>query len=109
MKIITGYTHQWKRCDPALKSLMMASADTQEEAREAQSRGWRTFRILTPDQKPVSTETLCRNVRTGAACQVCGLCSGTTLRAKHVAMPLHGSKRVHFYENVNIASTRGLA
>jgi hypothetical protein len=74
----------------------------QEEAREAQSMGWRTFRILTPDQKPVSTETLCRNVRTGTAHQVCGLCRGTTLRAKHVAMPQHGSKRVHFYRNIEI-------
>ena len=55
---------------------MMASADTPEEAREAQSMGWRTFRILTPDQKPAPAETLCRNVRTGTACQVCGLCAG---------------------------------
>jgi hypothetical protein len=56
VKVVTGYTHQWRRCDQALKSLMMASADTQEEAREAQSMGWRTFRILTPDQKPVSMD-----------------------------------------------------
>lgn len=108
VKVITGYTHQWKRCDQALKPLMMASADTQAEAREAQSLGWRTFRILTPDQKPASTETLCRNIRTGIACQVCGLCRGTSLKAKHVAMPLHGSKRVHFYQNVAMASRRSL-
>jgi hypothetical protein len=37
--LITGYPHQWKRCDQALTSLMLASADTQEEAREAQSMG----------------------------------------------------------------------
>jgi hypothetical protein len=107
--VVVGYTHQWRRCDQALRSLMMASADTQDEAREAQLIGWRTFRILTPGQKPASTETLCRNVRTGTACQVCGLCRGTSLRAKHVAMPLHGSKRVHFYENLEIAGTRGLS
>ena len=104
VRVVTGYTHQWKRCDQALKSLMMASADTYEEAREAQSKGWRTFRILTPGQRPDSTETMCRNVRTGTACQACGLCRGTSLKAKHVAMPLHGSKRVHFYENVEGAS-----
>jgi hypothetical protein len=106
VKIVTGYTHQWKRCDQAMKSLMMASADTQEEAHEAQSMGWRTFRILTPDQKPTTTETLCRNVRTGTACQACGLCGGTALKAKHVAMPLHGSKRVHFYENVEVTTSK---
>jgi len=109
VKVVTGYTHQWKRCDQALRSLMMASADTQEEAREAQSMGWRTFRILTPGQKPASTETMCRNVRTGTACQACGLCRGTSLKAKHVAMPLHGSKRVHFYGNVEMASTQIVA
>ena len=103
VKTVTGYTHQWKRCDQALRSLMMASADTQEEAREAQSMGWRTFRILTPEQKPAPSETLCPNVRKGTACQVCGLCAGTALKAKHVAMPLHGSKRVHFYRNVEMA------
>jgi hypothetical protein len=105
VKTVTGYTHQWKHGDQALRSLMMASADTQEEAHEAQSTGWRTFRILTPDQKPASTETMCRNVRTGTACQVCGLCAGTAVKAKFVAMPLHGSKRVHFYRNVDMAAT----
>jgi hypothetical protein len=104
VKVVTGYTHQWTRCDQMLKSLMMASADTQEEAREAQEMGWRTFRIFTPIQKPASTETLCLNVKTGIACQDCGLCSGTSLKAKHVAMPLHGSKRVHFYRNVEMAT-----
>ena len=68
------------------------------------SMGWRTFRILTPDQKPVPSETMCRNVRTDTACQVCGLCGGTSLKAEHVAMQLHGSKRVHFYRNVEMAS-----
>jgi hypothetical protein len=71
--------------------------------------GWRTFRILTQGQKPASTETLCRNVSTGSECQVCGLCRGTSLRAKHVAMPLHGSKRVHFYQIVETASRRPLS
>jgi hypothetical protein len=104
VKTVTGYTHQWRSCDPALRALMMASADTPEEAREAQSMGWRTFRILTPDQKPASTETMCRNVRTDTACQVCGLCAGTGVKAKHLVMPLHGSKRVHFYQNVELAS-----
>ena len=60
--------------------------------------------ILTPDQKPSSTEIMCRNVRTGATCQVCGLCAGSALKAKHVAMPLHGSKRVHFHRNIEMAS-----
>lgn len=106
VKTVTGYTHQWRRCDQSLKTLMLASVDTPEEAREAQAMGWRTFRILTPDQKLAPTEIMCRNVRTGATCQVCGMCAGTALKAKHVAMPLHGSKRVHFHRNIDMAVRR---
>jgi hypothetical protein len=105
VKITTGYSHGWRHCDQTLRSLMMASVDTPEEAREAQAMGWRTFRILTPDQKATSTEIVCRNVRTGVTCEVCGLCAGTALKAKHIAMPLHGSKRVHFHRNLEIAET----
>lgn len=104
VKVVTGYSHEWKHCDQTLQSLMMASVDTPEEAREAQAMGWRTFRILTPDQRPAPTEIMCRSVRTGATCQSCGLCAGTALKAKHVAMPLHGSKRVYFYRNIEMAN-----
>jgi hypothetical protein len=103
LDVVAGYSHAWKHCDQTLKSLMMASADTPEEAGEAQAMGWRTFRIIKRDQKPTSAETLCRNVRTGATCQDCGLCAGTAIKAKHVAIPLHGSKRVHFHRNLEMA------
>lgn len=100
----TGFTSACKALEPVPQ--MRAIADTQEEAREAQKAGWRTFRILTPGLKPAATETICRNVRTGTACQACGLCAGAGLKAKHVAMPLHRSKRVHFYRNVEVATRR---
>jgi hypothetical protein len=52
--------------------------------------------------------TLDRDNSPPSPCQDCGLCRGTSLKAKHVAMPLHGGKRVHFYRNVEIATSQPL-
>ena len=45
----TGYTHQWRDCDPRYANYLMASVDTEAEYWEAKADGWRTFRTLTPD------------------------------------------------------------
>jgi hypothetical protein len=41
----TGYSHQWKYVDPRWSELVMASADTLDEANAAQALGYRTFRV----------------------------------------------------------------
>ncbi len=53
-RMYTGYTHQWKVCDQNLKNFFMASVDSEHEAVEAQSLGWRTFRVYkgTLSRKP---------------------------------------------------------
>ena len=42
----TGYTHQWRlpQSQP-LKAFLMASVDSEAEAQQARSWGWRTFRV----------------------------------------------------------------
>ncbi|MDY6902754.1 MAG: hypothetical protein SWZ49_32485, partial [Cyanobacteriota bacterium] len=47
----TGYTHQWFRndCDLRWQKYLMASVQSESEARIAQNKGWRTYRIMTPD------------------------------------------------------------
>jgi hypothetical protein len=40
---ITGYTHQWRACDPRLATVCMASCDSIDEYRAARRNGWRGF------------------------------------------------------------------
>ena len=79
----TGYTHQ--HANPKFwrfRQLLMASVDSPAGAAEAQSRGWRTFRV---DARPGgSTEILENEVNCPASnesgnrldCYHCGACSG---------------------------------
>jgi len=84
----TGYTHQWRRRS-GLRGLMMASVESLEDMREAQRRGWRTFRVrprgeeldIGPDGKPWSGELECpASAEAGhrTTCQACGLCNGAS-------------------------------
>lgn len=43
----TGYTHRATDLGADLLGLLMASADSQDEARELQAMGWQTFRVST--------------------------------------------------------------
>jgi hypothetical protein len=40
----TGYTHQWRICDPIFARWCMASCETKVEREEARALGYRTFR-----------------------------------------------------------------
>ena len=53
----TGYTHQWRTAD--LAALCMASVDSALEAREAQLRGYRTFRVTELEEGRMRGEALC--------------------------------------------------
>jgi hypothetical protein len=39
----TGYTHQWRECDPRYSEFLMASADTPADVITATAKGWRVF------------------------------------------------------------------
>lgn len=81
----TGYTHQWKKCNPLLKKYCMASVDSIErynvEYEKAQSMGWRTFRVRESENNLVGeNEFICPASKERGAvttCQKCGQCSGT--------------------------------
>jgi hypothetical protein len=56
----TGYTHQWKECDPRFAQYCMASADNALESELAQAMGYRTFRVGTKAESIVQgKEFLC--------------------------------------------------
>jgi hypothetical protein len=89
----TAYTHQWKHCDPRLQSLAMASVDSEAEWREAQARGWRTFRVRDDDQPLLPNEIVCpASDEAGhrTTCKRCLLCDG-------VQRPLDRRKSIAIY------------
>jgi hypothetical protein len=77
----TGYSHRWR--EPrfqALRWLLMASVDSPAEALEAQSLGWRSFRIRLPTEELLPMESACPASLEGGmrtTCFECGQCDGT--------------------------------
>lgn len=88
---VARYTHQWRRT-PMLQSLCMASVDSHEERTE---NDWRTFRVrqVEATAEPIEDgEILCpASAEQGhrLTCEQCGLCRGTSLRAKDIAILPH--------------------
>lgn len=85
----TGYTHQWRNT-PDLRSLCMASADTEADAMEARSLGWRTYRIA--DAPASRAEIQCPNDTHRTQCADCGLCNGATSKARSIVIAAHGAR-----------------
>jgi hypothetical protein len=101
----TGYTHQWRVCDPRLKAIVMASVDDLDEFCEAREAGWRTFRVRgAADPLVASVEVVCpASAEAGnrSTCQTCELCRGAANPARSVAIVAHGNNSValNFYRN----------
>jgi hypothetical protein len=95
----TGYTHAW-RSNPHLKSILMASADTLDEAHEAAAKGWRYYRIRSVDDdgqaEPVAPgEAVCPASPEGGhrmQCIGCGSCAGTAVKGPHRVIIDHSTR-----------------
>lgn len=89
----TGYTHQWKRQDAlVLRKFLMASVDSEAEMQEAQSAGWRTFRVR-DSWEATSNEVGCpasAEMGKRTDCNTCQLCKGQNLDAKSISILAHG-------------------
>jgi hypothetical protein len=89
----TGYTHQWFQPNFQWASkYFMASADTEKLMEKANSKGWRTFRVMTKGDTKLITEVLCPASKEGGrkvTCSECGLCKGITIKAKSIAIFKH--------------------
>ncbi len=55
----TGYTHQWRTCDQALRQWLMASVETPEQLQEARVLGWRTYRVRLSEEPLLEDEFVC--------------------------------------------------
>lgn len=90
----TGYTHQWKDCDPRFSGLLMASADGSDDYRLARREGWRSF-VVVPAHAALPAGTVeCLAESKNLQCADCGACGGTRLgtrpNAVSVSIRAHG-------------------
>ena len=88
----TGYTHQWRTCDPRFKDIVMASVDTPQEYVEATNAGWRTFRARQADDAIIDGEITCpasKEAGQRVKCATCLLCAGTSRNAKNITIIIH--------------------
>jgi len=91
-----GYTHQWQATGfnaAAWSPLVMASADNESEALQAQALGMRYFRVsIGVDRKPL--EVSCPASAEGgrkAQCSDCMLCAGTSKQARSIVIADHAA------------------
>jgi hypothetical protein len=89
-----GYTHQWQRPGFdhfAWSTLVMASADTADEALEAQELSYRTFRVSIGLDKRVGEISCPASAEAGkkTTCENCMLCAGQMKAAKNIVIADH--------------------
>lgn len=105
----TGYTHQWRNVPGKWAELVMASADSESDAREAWEAGYRTFRVTTaPGQELKGLEIKCpASAEAGfkTSCDKCRACMGTSSKARvSVAIAAHGAKAKKFKQRADLVS-----
>ena len=90
----TAYSHNGG--DPVR---YMISADTLQQAQQAWASEYRTFRVVRDVSELQRNEILCpasKEAGYRTTCESCLLCGGTSVKAKSIAIPVHGSGAVHF-------------
>jgi hypothetical protein len=88
----TGYTHQWRSCDPDYRLLLMASVENEEDYHIAREAGWRTFRVRHKDQPLLKGEAMCpasEEAGKKLQCITCGRCNGASNK-KSISIIAHG-------------------
>ena len=75
--------------------MSMASVDNIEEAIEAHSKGWITFRLTNKPDELLKNEIMCPNYTSGVQCLDCKLCSGFS-NDKSIVIPTHGARKGKF-------------
>jgi hypothetical protein len=91
----TGYTHQWRTCDPRFQNLVMASCDSENDRLEAHEAGWRTFRVRSVSEPVLPGEFMCPasneagKVRT---CETCFACTGGNVARVSPVIVAHGPR-----------------
>lgn len=91
---VTSYTHGHLTLGfdgvEHLRRHSMLSVESEGEALRAWQRGWRTFRILGPDDRILPEEMECPYDTLYLTCYDCLLCRGGRARGKSIAVRAHG-------------------
>lgn len=92
----TGYTHQWRTIDPSWAKLVMASADSEQDMRDAHAIGYRTFRVTPVGVGPIKgVEIVCpasHEAGQKVQCNECKACMGTSAKARvSIQIMAHGT------------------
>ena len=97
-RIKTGYTHRWRDCDPRWRQHIQASVESVRLKAEANSRGWKTFRVKQKHEPVLPDETYCPadNSNYAITCQDCGKCNG---RFGNIVVNVHGIGAKNFQPN----------
>lgn len=97
---VVGYSHQWQSADfdhAAWAPLVMASADSIDEAAQANLYGMRVFRVSVGVDRQAGETTCPASAEGGrkATCDSCMLCGGTRKAARDIVIADHavGHKR----------------
>tara|TARA_B100000676_G_scaffold302841_1_gene352460 strand:+ start:5002 stop:5775 length:774 start_codon:yes stop_codon:yes gene_type:complete len=101
----TGYSHQsGVRGADFRPDMVMASADTLAQAEAFWSDDVRTFRVVNDVTDVVAgREILCpasKEAGKRTQCETCGLCAGSSVKAKSIAIVAHGIGAGNFAQNV---------
>lgn len=91
-----GYTHQWDRPDfdvAAWAPLVMASADSIDQAAKANLLGMRVFRVSVGVDVQAGEAMCPASAEAGkrSTCAKCSLCSGTSIQARDIVIADHAS------------------
>lgn len=114
VKGFTGYTHQWKLCNPLVKYFCMASCDDIPEQRDAEVSGWRTFRMrpiiggdfILPDERICPASKEAGKVTTCEKCNACGGLSNKKIK-KHIVIKAHGWKhKIRYFQELELQHTK---
>jgi hypothetical protein len=93
----TGYTHQWRTCDPIFATFCMASVETEADMHLAHSMGYKTFRVKLPTEPKLPNETMCLNSTIGLTCKKCLLCNASS---GDITIDVHGSGKSYKHYNI---------
>lgn len=94
----TGYSHRWRDCGASLRGIVMASVDTLEQAQQAQSEGWATFRVAPiGERERIKGEAYCpAAIESGkrTTCDACPIpCDGSVNGISGRLIQAHGASK----------------